>query len=291
MLVLICCCNSGQGPIPDAAPGSDAGQAEDAGDPQLGDGWDEPSFEATAATIAIEDMPHQEGTGLTALIGTLYVNSLPDTRVEELRIGSCRFLTWEPAFCDSGPDCVCVATNDCERYPEMLSAGLLEVTGLLDEPFTLEPSERSGYWWRGPAGLFGLSHEVIVTAVGDRVPAFSVSAPGPERFEVRDWPLDSSRDYEVTWTPGYEPAARVRMVLQADRASHGWFASATIECDSADDGRIVVDREMIERFLDPSNWGCGNCRPSWIERYTRQVVRAGHMDVGLILRTYGDRLE
>jgi hypothetical protein len=91
---------------------------------------------------------------------------------------------------------------------------------------------------------------VTLTAPGDALPGFSLTTRGVEAIAVDQTAVELVRDqaFTVTWTPGTEPSARVRMVL--DLAHHGGIA-ASLDCDGlGDDGSFALPATMVTRLMD-----------------------------------------
>jgi len=204
---------------------------------------------------------------------------------ETMRAGDCRLLELVPAYCT---DCagLCVAEEVCEPMPEMVSAGDLVFSGL-EVPLTLTPDTYTNWYVSQssvPADAFADDAIINVTASGDSVPGFSLSAAGVpplvaaidnDQIEL----LDDS-DFTLSWTPA-APGARVRLTLNANNFGHGLPYEAILECDADDSqGAITVPRELIAAFPATDRWEVcvgSDCPMSRLTRYRqgRDVVADG----------------
>jgi hypothetical protein len=204
-------------------------------------------------------------------------------QAETARVGECRLLEPRLAFCTIC-DGLCVATEVCEPYPTYGRAGDLTFTGVRAGPFTLTQASGVDPTWYASQGELGTDAfapdaTITVRAPGDTVPALEVSAGAvppladqlPETLELTD-----TTDLRVAWTPT-DGDARVRLRLNSNNAGHGQPYLAVIECDSPDDGEIVIDRSLVETF--PSTFEMGACEGSDCPPSTLTRYRSGSADV------------
>ena len=213
-------------------------------------------------------------------------------QAETARVGECRLLEPVPAFCSACAG-LCVSTEVCEPYPTYGRAGDLTFTGLTTSPFTLAQLSSVDPLWYASQGELGTDAfapdaTITVRAPGDTVPGLEVSSGAvPPLLDQLPVPLElsDSADVRVAWTPAGGDA-RVRLRLNSNNVGHGRPYLAIIECDSMDDGEIVVDRRLIERFpVTIEVGGCegSDCPPSTLTRYRRAAVDIEGTPVELVV--------
>lgn len=206
---------------------------------------------------------------------------------ETLRSGDCRLLELVPAYCS---DCtgLCVADEVCEPMPEMVSVGELSFSGLT-VPLTLEPGTYTNWYVSQssvPADAFSDDATVTVTASGDTLPGFSLSASAvpPLVAAIEDDQIEifDDADYTLDWTPA-AAGSRVRLTLNANNFGHGLPYEAIIECDADDaQGAITVPRELIAEFPATARWeGCAgsDCPVSRLTRYREDSTSVADGDI------------
>lgn len=273
----------------DADADSDADSDADADGDADADADDAPRFDAAPSTILVTEYGDGLGGQGGSSIGVLlYATAPPAFHTEIAREGACRLSAWEPAFCD--PYCengtVCMAEGTCVPWPALLVNGTVSVSGTTGGPRTLEPDPRGGLWWSdGPGDLFAPGEPVVVDVeASDDVPAFQIQstgvAPLAHDFVTNFEPLPSG-DFEITWEPSPMREGRVRAHLITDYA-HG-TPPVVVDCDSADDGSMVIPAAFVEELRDPSHWSCGDCISSAIERYSRATTTVGDLEVELVV--------
>jgi hypothetical protein len=149
--------------------------------------------------------------------------------------------------------------------PEGYSAGTLEVAGLW-QPLSIEPGFNNLYIVDGvPRDVFADDAEVTVTAAGDEIDGFTLSASGvePLESELAGAELDPLGDGPATffWTPGTGDA-RVRLEINAADVCHAGARWLVLQCDSDDTGSLEVSAEVLAAI--PREYsGCG----AWLARY------------------------
>jgi len=262
------------------------GDADADGDGDADADADAPRFGWAPATVFAQESG--SGTGEEyqgSAYATLYAEALPALHTEVAREGACRLLEWEIVFCD--PPCdgaVCVRQDECVAYPPLLSAGTLTFEGL-SQPVTLEPDAQNGYWGGGSidGSLFEEGEAVTVDAAGDDIPAFHLEATGvaPLAHDFESFAPLPDGEIVIGWEPGAVAEARVRARLITDYG-HG-TPPIVVECDSADDGELVVPASMVAELSDPAHWSCGDCFSSSIERYARGSATVDGRDVDLVV--------
>jgi len=165
--------------------------------------------------------------------------------------------------------------------PEGYSAGTLDIAGLW-QPLSIEPGFNNLYIVDGvPRDVFADDAEVTVTAGGDDIDGFSLSAGGvePLESELAGAELDPLGDGPATfsWTPG-SGDARVRLEINAADVCHAGAHWLVLECDAEDTGSLEISAEVLAAI--PRGYsGCG----AWLARYRNDVVTAGGAETELLV--------
>jgi hypothetical protein len=259
----------------DPGGGADAGAGADAADP----GDPAPIFERPPSSIEIVTFP-----AATHATGRLYEERLPEVQEEVARAGACRLLRTEPFYCFETPctDQLCVGQDQCAPYPPALAAGTLTLRGAGD-PVVVESFFPGMYFGHAQHDLAPPGTTLTVEASGGDLPAFTaqveapaVAAPALEGAADPGFPpLAAGTDLVLRWSP-VDPGSRVRLFMSSD-VFHGTPSPAILECDAPDTGELTVAADLVDGFVDPANWGCGECPIQYLTRYRRQVVDvAGH---------------
>lgn len=248
------CWGCGDGRAADADADTDADTDADSDSDTGTGGGDACGFgEVGVATIDVAEI-----AATYSQIGAL-VRSGPDPsfHVVSQEEGACRHLEARTGFCD--PACAageaCNADDVCFPYPELVSGGTLTIEGLGD-PIEIEPEDWSpGTYvgpWDLPVDLFDESDVVLARLAGDTFPAVSLEAKGvaPIDGEIRDtgFEMRGGADAQVTWTPGPDPDACIRFVLNGPNRRHGAPLDHVIECEGPDTGSLVVPQAIVEAF-------------------------------------------
>jgi hypothetical protein len=215
---------------------------------------------------AFHDGPELPTPGLTASAGDCAVYTRPS-----------------PSLCD--PAClggVCVAPDTCAPFPAAVSAGAVELSGLV-APITLTPGE-FGYVPDPPPGndLFADGASITVAAAGggaDGEPAFNAELTGvaPLSAPFQNLTLVDDEDAEVTWTAGAGGPARIALELVV--GWHGAAYEAMLRCETDDDGALTIPGELVTA-LPRSSSGLEQ-HPSVLTRFTRAVVDGAHGPIEL----------
>jgi hypothetical protein len=133
-----------------------------------------------------------------------------------------------------------------------------------------------------PGTVFPVDDELTASAPGADFAAFTLRASvgAPLATSTPGATLAAGTPLVIRWTPE-DPDARVRLELIADRG-HAQVHPSVIECDAPDSaGMIEVPQAMVDAHADPSNWGCGDCFPSWLTRYRTAKATTASGDVEL----------
>jgi len=135
---------------------------------------------------------------------------------------------------------------------------VISVTGLLG-PLSFQPTGstyRTETSIEGP--LFAPGAAIAVTAPGDEVPGFSVSAVGVVPFdeEIDLITIEDDVDTEVTWTAA--SSGRVQLALRL--GWHGGPCTDMILCEADDTaGSLVIAGELVTQFPYPSRMTWTGC--------------------------------
>jgi len=171
--------------------------------------------------------------------------------------GGCRYLKIEYGNCD--PPCLggelCVLGDVCVPYPSAISGGVLTVLGL-GSPMEIQPEDWSPGTYTGPAGLpadlFDETDAVGATLAGGEFPALSLGAKGVAAIDpdvtANGFEMIDGQDAQITWTPGPDPNACMRLVINGFNLAHGAPLADIIECEGRDNGSMTVPRSFVEEF-------------------------------------------
>ena len=167
--------------------------------------------------------------------------------------------------------------------PEGVSAGTLDITGLW-QPLSLEPGWNAQHWADSvPREVFADDAVVTVTAAGDALDAFSLTAGGVEPIESElvdtEQPPLGDGPAPFSWTAG-DPAggARVRLEINAADVCHAGAHWLVLECDADDTGSLVVSPEVLAA-IPAGYYGCG----AWLARYRSDRLSADGREIELLV--------
>lgn len=193
--------------------------------------------------------------GFSSADGRVFDGVVPaNVRAVTAEMGACQLLEGRNLFCD--PACgageTCGEDGVCIEYPRARSVGAVTLSGL---KVALEMTPSSvGYYSNGSTNLphpaFDEGAGLRLSAPGDELAGFELAGAGiaPLAGVPAELALERGAGLTVTWTPGAEPAARVRLVL--DLAHHGGVA-ASLECDGLDDsGQFDVPTTLVDALMD-----------------------------------------
>ncbi len=190
----------------------------------------------------------------TAAEGRVLDGVVPaNVRVETDAEGACRLVEGRSLFCD--PACASDETcgdDGCIPYPTAKSVGVVAVTGL-STALTMTPTAYGSYT-NGATSIphpgFAEGDVLGLVAPGDVLAGFSLEGRGVASLVVAAESVALERDaaLAVDWTPGTDPSARLRFVL--DLAHHGGIA-ASLECDGiADSGHFELPARLVTALMD-----------------------------------------
>lgn len=262
LLGLVTACGGGAAvpdadPQPDAAPGSFAGELTVLDGGGLGHLWFPP-----------------------VVFGGFPTDGRPVWHQEVLTTGACRLFEYELGLCDPPCDGVCLAPAECRAWPTYRSAGALTITGLA-AALVVDPLFDGRYVTPGglPDPLFASDASIGVSAAGDVIDAFTVSAAAVARLAVPAFDanglavLTDGSDLTITW-PGADATSRVQVFVHSGGAPHGTPPQTLLQCDAVDTGSITIPQQAVEA-LPPLAVGCPkgrDCAKLGIMRYHRATT-------------------
>ncbi len=261
---LACSDPAGGDDTADTAASDDAGDT--AGDTDVTGGVDYPetlvgSFQLQlVAPVAASDTS-PASPGKTALVGKVYDGPTPAQVIWEAGTadGECQLYTPRVPFCNTpcGGSAVCVEDDTCEPYPKAGSAGTVTVQGVLladgATEFTMDPVANT---YQPGAGVklaypgFAEGDRITLSAAGDVIPAFELSARGVAPLELTNTSIELAAGAPVTltWEPAADPT-RSTVHVKLDISHHGG-TKGMIECDTADAGSLELSGALISELLD-----------------------------------------
>lgn len=288
ILLTLAACGGDDGGAIDAGMGDDAGATADAR-PSV-DASGDPSFPIPGGRFRILERIFASGASVPTISGS--IAATPWTGFHEIAAeeGFCRLLTYEQGFC-RGCDGVCRSDDTCAPWPVYLSAGQVDATGLTGEvEIALAEVNQTYYAVDLPADLFDDDAEITLSAAGDQVPAFALTAGGVRPIEPDlagaesdELHLVDGGDVVLSWDDS-EPGARVRLTLKGENDGHGLPLNTIIECDAPDTGSITVPRALVEAFPEKARTEiCDghDCPASTLERYRRDATTVDGIDIDL----------
>ncbi len=226
----------------------------------------------------------------------------PDPQLYEVAAeeGACRALQLALGVCDPPCDAmeVCTASDQCEPYPSAIAGGALSVAGL-SEPVEIVPEEwNPGYYYAslGDADLFDAGVEVTATLVGDVFPALDLPSRGVSPMDTtlaaQVLTLVDGVDTTLTWTPGNDPDACVRLQLMPQWYGHGEPMPALLWCETRDTGSLTIPAAVAGAYplgATPEQ-PCTNSACPWshLARYERVTVPTEYGDAELRVQSQVD---
>jgi hypothetical protein len=254
--------------------------------------------EPVAATIDIAELSDVFHGDVVAQIEA-HLRGGPSPTFHEVFMeqGGCRYYKSAIGVCD--PPCAsgeaCDIDGECVAYPESLSGGKLTITGL-GEKIEIEPEDWSPGTYLGPAQLpgqpFEAGTEIGASLAGADFPELALGALGIETMDTElthtGYELLDGQDAEITWAPGPDPAACVKLVINGLNEVHGAPLSDIIVCEGTDSGSLVVPQAFVEEFpygetpivTEGYDWP-----HSELTRYTRNSVVTEYGLAELVVRS------
>lgn len=245
----------------DASPAADASTTDVATDRATSDGATDASVgDAVIGTFQVQLVaPTDAGAGYTSVVGRVQNGATPQAIVWETAAtgGDCKLLTPRVPFCTTpcGGSAVCVENDTCVPYPTAQTVGTVHVTGVRTADgmtaFDLNPVANT-YQPLGaalPYPAFAEGDAIRFEASGSPfAAAFALETRGiaPLALAGSAINLQSGQDLALTWTA---PAvAGSRIAVRLDISHHGG-TRGKIECDTADDGSLTIEANLITRLV------------------------------------------
>jgi hypothetical protein len=227
-----------------AACGAEGGGDDDDVTPQLRG--------ACAADARVGGFQIVRAAAETQVTGAVADAAVTVAAVTEIRTsGDCTLLRSVAPFCD--PVCTggtLCADGACVPAPVNQDVGTVTIDGML-EPVSMMPTAVSYLYFVTslPHPAYDAGGWLHLHADGGATSPFSLFGKGVDALALADtsWPLVREQALAIAWTPGSVPEAPVRVTLSVDQ--HG-VTPASIHCDAADTGSLVVPGDMIAELLD-----------------------------------------
>jgi hypothetical protein len=258
------------GDSPDAAAGPDGGVGVDQGY----------RTDLTGSVRLIES----GGDGFGGWISAWFWDA-PAAPVERLveRVGDCALYD-HPLSTECEVPCTgfCDGT-ECQPWPDRMSAGTIELTGLLTD-FTLVPTDYGYSIDPYPEGgdYFASDAAIVASAAGDDVEAFTMVSRGvapliaPAAMQID---LHSGQAFELTWTPDSD-GARIQLALRI--GWHGAPYRQMLLCETEDDGSLTIPVALIDRLPDFGGPDLFQ-HPSEMTRFRRVVIETSTGPIELLV--------
>jgi hypothetical protein len=211
--------------------------------------------------------------------------------------GGCRYLKGGIGSCD--PACaageLCTIDGVCAPYPLGVSGGALTVRGLGD-PIEIAPEDWNQGVYVGPANLpadlFDSTDVIGAELAGGDFPAVALGAKGVDPLDAAlvdtGFEMLDGQDAEISWTPGADPEACVRVVINGPNAIHGAPLADVIECEGPDTGSLTIPQALVEEFphgTTPLVTEGYDWPHSELTRYTRSSADAAQGPARLVVRS------
>jgi hypothetical protein len=257
--------------------GSDATGALD---PCATSGWGaEPMFERPSGRFTFREWP-----GYRWLAGFISDGPRVEFHQESERDGACRLLTYAASSCE--PACtqpaVCIAET-CVTEPLGLSAGVVTLSGVGDEPIEITEGSLHDYFWDREGDLVATMPSL--SAAGADVDAFELAAcPTTAPTPIGDWSgLLAARApgeaVTLTWSDPVD-TARIYLRMTTGIGTHGGISPVEIECEGPDVGMLELPGAYLDA-LYADGWSCGECGGNDLVRYHADETDAGGTTVQL----------
>ncbi len=213
--------------------------------------------------------------------------------------GKCQYLKVKAGTCI--PPCnfhqqYCTLDDECKPYPLGISAGTLMITGL-SEAIAIDPQTYDPGLYYGPdplpEDLFSPGQSLAATFTGTTFPAATLEALGvaPIDTTLATQGLDNmlpGQDFELSWTPGTDPNARIRAVIRGINIAHGAPLDDIIWCEDTDTGSLIIPHEMVDEFLkNKIPGGCSHfdCPQSELTRFHFDQFNSGDQLIELTVQS------
>jgi hypothetical protein len=214
----------------------------------------------------------------TAVSGGIAEAPVPvDVREVIAEAGACRLLRRRLLACfpTCGAGMTCGVGGRCQRYPDNLDAGTVEVKGLRCQmQMRPDPTARRYSNTTLPHPGYTPGASIQLAATGADVPAFSLVGWGVAALALDEAPLrlEADQALRVSWQAQPGPT-RVQLDLEVDQ--HG-ITPVTLSCDVADSGSFEVPADLVARLLAAGVSGYPKLRVS------RQTVDSRDLPPGCV---------
>ena len=187
----------------------------------------------------------------SAVDGEIFAAVIPAT-VQELSASTseCRLLTRTNPFCE--PSCTsgetCSQAGVCVPYPLRVETGSVTVAGLAVALSMHARADKRYFETALPHPVFSPGAPISLSSAGGEFGPLELSGRGvaPLELDASPWALAPGQPTLVSWTPGDEPDASVRLSINIDQ--HG-LSPATLECEGPDSGSLELPAVMIDALL------------------------------------------
>ncbi len=192
--------------------------------------------------------------------------------------------------CGGCPDGeICNNEGKCQVIAEPVSAGAVEITGLISDIVLTPKLDDSAYQLAGPKPkleLFEAGKPITVTASGAAVEAFSGKLLAPSNVSYTGnthIQLKNGQDYPIVWTPAFD-STYIEVVLQTGSPPNPPTGSIYCLAPDATEGGFLVAKELIDK-LPLQGAGAEMKYPSFIHRKSRTQVETTFGTIELILQS------
>lgn len=171
--------------------------------------------------------------------------------IEKEKAGRCWLMQAPKYFCE--PKCKegeqCTQDNKCLPFPKPVSAGKIEIKGLVKDVMMLPKGQAKKYFYTEfEDKAFLPNSKIELIAQGDETKPFSLQGMGTPDLEITDkiWVLKRGNPLTIRWTK-QEGHFRLYIVLNVD--AHA-LSDTNLYCDLEDTGEYTIPAELVDRFLD-----------------------------------------
>jgi hypothetical protein len=191
----------------------------------------------------------------TTIFGKVYTGP-QQTSVIETPVASnaeCKVVSFSQQSC-TNPACTteqtCVATNNCQANPTLVTVGDVTMAGIGSSDIKLSATNKN-YQYAGDIIYPGFAEGATITmsATGDFYSAFSVSSKGvaPIVMSEASYMIDSGTALALKWTPG-SSATGAKVNLGLNISKHGGSAGY-LSCDVADTGSYTIPADLVTKLI------------------------------------------
>jgi hypothetical protein len=255
---LLIACGGSDGPDGSAGASGEGGTSGGGG--TSGDASGDPTAEIGVFSVQLQAPTSSAPDGSTGVTGSVGDKPVTASKIWELQAesGDCRLLVPRIAFCE--PSCrsgeVCVEDGTCTPERMSIDVGLVSVSGVMtrDGATTFDLTRAGSTYVNGkvklPYPAFAEGDAITLTAAGaGTTPGFTVASTG---IAVLSIPSDAEyvvdgMDIAVQWEPPAD-ASTSRILVKLDISHHGG-EKGKIECDTEDDGEVVLPTDLVSQLI------------------------------------------